>query len=87
MFKTLVSALTLSAVLAIPAAGAFAADSVNLTAELKDKVRTTLTEQGYEVRKIKSEDGLIEAYVIKDGTREEIYMNADLEIVNRKSND
>jgi hypothetical protein len=46
-----------------------------------------LTEQGYEVRRIKTEDGMYEAYAMKDGQRLEIYVNDDLEIVRTKTDD
>ena len=61
--------------------------SQKLSQETQTKIRTHLTEQGYEVRKIKSEDGLYEAYVIKDGKMLEIYLNEQLQIVNTKAND
>lgn len=38
-------------------------------------IRTTLTEMGYEVRKIEAEDGKIEAYVVKDGQMAEVYVD------------
>ena len=40
-----------------------------------------LTEQGYEVAKIKIEDGMYEAYAKKDGKRYEVFLNGDFEIV------
>lgn len=48
-------------------------------------VQETLTAQlvaeGYEVRQFKSEDGLIEVYVVKDGKMEELWFDADLKQV------
>lgn len=70
--------------LAQPATGALAA---GIPADTMAKIRTTLTEQGYEVRKIKMEDGLYEAYAIKDGVKQEIYLDADLKVVRTKGND
>lgn len=79
-------AALLALTLALPATGALASDK-GISADTADKIRATLTEQGYEVRKIKMEDGLYEAYAIKDGKKEEIYLDADLKIVQRKDND
>lgn len=79
-------AALLALALALPASGAFASGA-SIPADTMDQIRTTLTEQGYEVRKIKMEDGLYEAYTIKDGKRAEIYLDADLNIVRGKDND
>ena len=87
MTHKLTIALTLAAAMALPASGVFASGNNTVPAEMAQKIRTTLTEQGYEVRKIKMEDGMYEAYVIKDGTRLELYMNPDLEIVKQKTDD
>ena len=41
-----------------------------------DAVRAKLTEMGYDVRKIETDDGCYEAYALdKEGRRVEIYMN------------
>jgi|GEM_PF-315089 len=40
-----------------------------------DQITASLTAKGYEVRKIKPEDGMLEAYVLKDGKRYEIYVD------------
>jgi len=87
MFKTLALTLTLAAAIAIPASNASASSHASVPAETAQQIRTKLTEQGYEVRKIKMEDGLYEAYVIKDGTRMELYLNTELEIVKQKTDD
>jgi hypothetical protein len=87
MTKKLISALALAAAIAVPASGAFASDSYQLTKDVREQVRTALTEQGYDVRKIKAEKGLIEAYVIKDGVRQEIYLNSNMEIVKKGYDD
>lgn len=82
------SRLALTAMLLLPAAGVFASDSHHrLTAEVEQKIRTTLTEQGYDVRKIKREDRLFEAYALKDGKRLEIYLDADLNVIRTKIDD
>ncbi|MDK3017565.1 PepSY domain-containing protein [Pseudodonghicola flavimaris] len=79
-------AALLALTLALPATGALASDR-SVPSDTADKIRATLTEQGYEVRKIKMEDGMYEAYVIKDGMKQEIYLDADLKIVRSKDND
>lgn len=79
-------AALLALTLALPATGALASDK-GVPADTADKIRATLTEQGYEVRKIKMEDGLYEAYTIKDGKKAEIYLDAELNIVRGKDND
>lgn len=78
--------VALSLAVAAAAGGAFAEDShgIQLTAENEAKVKTTLTEQGYEVRKVQIEDGTYEAYALKDGKKYEIYMDAQFQIVNVK---
>lgn len=72
-------ALALAAVLASSAA--FASQQVELTDANTDQIRSLLTAQGYDVGKIKLEDGLYEAYARKDGERYEVFMNGDFEIV------
>jgi hypothetical protein len=46
-----------------------------------------LTEQGYEVAKIKLEDGKYEAYARKDGERYEIYLDAGFKIMKIERDD
>lgn len=41
----------------------------------KEDVRTMLTAEGYEVRKIKIEDGCYEAYAKKDDKKLEVYVH------------
>ena len=54
-----IAALALIAALLSPAAGAFASeDPVVLTDDVAQSIRTKLTSEGYEVGKIKTEDGL-----------------------------
>ncbi|SDZ75810.1 PepSY domain-containing protein [Rubrimonas cliftonensis] len=40
-----------------------------------DAVRAALTAMGYEVRKIETEDGKIEAYVVKGDEKAELYVS------------
>jgi len=52
-----------------------------------EEIEAMLVEQGYDVRRIKIEDGLYEAYAMKDGQRLEIYVNDDLEIIRTEIDD
>ena len=84
MFKKIATTLTVSLLLS---GAAFAAGNVELTDENTAQIRTLLTEQGYEVAKIKIEDGMYEAYAKKDGARYEVFMNAAFEIVEIEEDD
>lgn len=76
-----IAAFALASLIALPGAAAFAAADVVLNDANQAQVRTVLTEQGYEVAKVKIEDGLYEAYARKDGERFEVFLNGDFEIV------
>ena len=78
------SALAVS-ILALTASAAFA--EADLTPEMKAKIEETLKAQGYEVGKIKVEDGNYEAYVKKDGEKLELILNDKLEIVKTENDD
>lgn len=67
------------AVLALTASAALA--ETELTPETKTKIEDMLKAQGYEVGKIKVEDGNYEAYVKKDGEKMELILNDKLEII------
>lgn len=69
--------LTASAALASPA----------IPEQTQAQVREKLTAQGYDVRRIDSEDGLIEVYAMKDGKKLELYLDQDLKIVRAKTDD
>ena len=81
MLKTLIAPLAVA--LALTGA-AHASGKVELTDENTQQVRQVLTEQGYEVAKIKLEDGMYEAYAKKDGQKYEVFLNADFEVVKTK---
>jgi hypothetical protein len=72
-----VLAAVLAATLALPPG--FAAASPQLVGAnvgtTADAISASLAAQGYEVRKIKPEDGMLEAYALKDGKRYEIYVD------------
>lgn len=63
---------------------ALAANTVELTDQNTAQIRTMLTEQGYEVGKIKIEDGLYEAYARKDGKKFEVFIDANFDVVRTK---
>ena len=78
---------SLALALALPAGTALASDD-----RVGDEVRTRLTKQleadGYEVRKMEAEDGLVEAYALKDGKRYELYIDPRTgEVVRKKMDD
>ena len=73
------------AVLALSASAAFA--EVELTPEVKAKIEDMLKAQGYEVGKIKVEDGNYEAYVKKGDEKSEIILNDKLEVVKTEVDD
>lgn len=52
-----------------------------------EQIKAQLSAQGYDVRKIEMEDGMYEAYALKDGARYEIYLNKDLSIVKTEIDD
>ncbi|SMX35921.1 PepSY domain-containing protein [Maliponia aquimaris] len=83
MKRTLLAA-TLAAFTALPA---LASDGPAIDDARKAEITTLLTAQGYEVRKIDSEDGMIEVYALKDGKRYELYLDAALQIVRTKIDD
>lgn len=57
---------------------------VKLTPQVQEQIKALLTAQGYEVGKIKIEDGMYEAYAKKDGKKYEVFLNDKLEIVKTK---
>ncbi|MHA1529461.1 MAG: PepSY domain-containing protein [Alphaproteobacteria bacterium] len=76
-FRALIAGTALAAALALPPGFAAASPelvgaSVGTTA---DEIAASLAAQGYEVRKIKPEDGMLEAYALKDGKRYEVYVD------------
>lgn len=84
MLKTFTAA-TLCAALLSPLA--HASEGVTLNAETEQAVRQVLIDQGYEVAKIKTEDGLFEAYARKDGKKLEVFLDASYAIVRTKVDD
>ncbi|AWI83585.1 hypothetical protein CEW88_07780 [Alloyangia pacifica] len=76
--------LTSGLVAALLTAGtAFA--SPEIPEQTQAQVREKLTAEGYEVRRIDSEDGMIEVYAMKDGQKVELYLDQTLQIVRSKT--
>jgi len=75
--------------LAILASGAALASGADTTLDTDTRAAITekLTAQGYEVRKIEVEDGIYEAYALKDTNRYEIYLDRDLDVVKSEMDD
>lgn len=74
------SALVVSAAL-VSGPAAFASATVDKA--LQEKLTVQLKAEGYEVRKIQMEDGLIEAYAVKNGEKFELYFDNDLKPVKK----
>ncbi len=75
--RSLIAAPVFAAALALPLSFAVAATeldgaSVGTTAE---EITASLTAKGYEVRKVEPEDGMLEAYALKEGKRYEVYVD------------
>ncbi|ESW62236.1 MAG: signal peptide protein [Rhodobacter sp. CACIA14H1] len=60
---------------------ALAEEEGKVDAAVQEKLTAQLVAEGYEVRQFKSEDGLIEVYVVKDGKMQELWFDADLKQV------
>lgn len=73
-------------------AGTFATASEDkdyrmLSADTRAAIESKLTDMGYDVRKIETEDGMYEAYALKHGDRYEIYLDTDLNVARTKMKD
>ncbi|MGB5870939.1 MAG: PepSY domain-containing protein [Albidovulum sp.] len=60
---------------------AFADSDTAMDATTEQAVTTKLTAEGYEVRSVAMEGDLIEVYVLKDGKKQELFLDADLNVV------
>lgn len=81
LFKSTV----LASALMLSANASFASDNgPKLTDEIKAKITQQLTEQGYSVGKIKTEDDAFEAYAKKEGKKYEIYLDESLNVIKIK---
>ena len=86
----LTQTLALALTLAVAAPLAQASDYENY-GRLDDATRAQITEklqaEGYEVRQIKMDDGMIEVYALKNGGRYELYLDKAFNVVNTKMDD
>lgn len=57
------------------------AEGAMIAPETQAKVTADLTAQGYEVRKMEMEDGLLEVYAVKDGKTWQLFLDAELKVV------
>lgn len=85
MTRSIIAA-ALAAFIALPAVASDGEyDMIDDT--LKAQITTLLSEQGYEVRSIETEDELIEVDVLKEGEPFEVYLDAELNIVRTQADD
>jgi hypothetical protein len=61
--------------------------SMALDTATSDQIKSMLTADGYDVRKVEVEDGMYEAYAMKDGNRYEIYIDRELKVVKTELDD
>ena len=54
-------------------------------AAVTEEITAKLSDEGYEIRRGKTDDGLYEAYALKNGVKFEVFLDADLTIVKTKS--
>lgn len=84
----MIRTITLSALLmGALSFSALASGPVELTEANAVKIRQMLTGDGYDVGKIKIEDGLYEAYARKDGKKYELYLDGDFALVRTELDD
>jgi hypothetical protein len=69
------------AAIMLSAPAAFASNEVDPV--LKEKLSAKLKADGYEIRKVQMEDGLIEAYAVKNGKKFELYFDNNLKPVTK----
>ncbi len=71
-----IASAAIVASLAMPASQALAAVSAGSYAgKTKAEIAKSLEQQGYTIRKVKTEDGYLEAYALLNGVRFEIYVD------------
>lgn len=81
-------AFALAIALATGFAGpALASPEEGIPLATRDAVRAKLVAEGYEVRNIKWDDGRIEVYATRNGTRYELYLDRALNVVRTKIDD
>lgn len=74
--RKLLAGTAIAALVAVPLGLAAASEMVGTQAgKSADEIKASLAAQGYEVRKVKPDDGKLEAYAVKDGKLYEIYVD------------
>lgn len=71
----LLAGAALAAVLAFPLALAASELAGTQAGRTADEIKAGLAAQGYEVRRVKEDDGGLEAYAVKDGRLYEIHVD------------
>jgi hypothetical protein len=84
MIRTFAKPLALALAVAFSAAPALAASDDEVPQDTQNAVTEKLVAEGYDVRSIQMEDGMIEVYATKDGEKLEIYLDAELNVVETK---
>lgn len=83
--QTILKPLVILAALGLTAGPVLASDDHTRAAGIdRAAVTEKLQAEGYEVRKIEMEDGLIEVYATREGARYELKLDRDLNIVKSK---
>ncbi len=57
------------------------------SAAVVEQITSGLSAEGYDVRSVKTEDGMYEVYALKDGKRYELYFGKDLKMLDTKNDD
>ncbi|MGY9047831.1 hypothetical protein P775_09000 [Puniceibacterium antarcticum] len=78
---------TLALVLLLTAGAVQASESVVLDTAKTQEITSSLTAQGYEVRRVDVEDGMFEVYALRDGKKVELYLDAAMNVVRTKTAD
>lgn len=88
-FKTnaTIAAIALGAVLSLNAGAALASQGEGINEATRAQITEKLRAEGYEVRKIEMEDGMIEVYALKNGVRYELYLDKDMNVSRSKTDD
>jgi hypothetical protein len=87
MTRTFAKPIAVAVALALSAAPVLASTDDAVSEETQNAVREKLLAQGYEIRSIQMEDGMIEVYALKDGQMLEIYLDDELNVVKTKVED
>jgi hypothetical protein len=73
--------------LSMMSAGVAMADGDEADAATVAKATEVVTAEGYEVRKVEMEDGLIEVYAVKDGKMWELKLDAEYKVTETEEAD